>query len=159
MIDKHPQQHDVLPPYLFPLLEDKTTALHEFFPERTPAWPELVEKFKEHKTQTPLSFCLPELQIETLFYLACRASGIPACTSSVYNVPLTLLLIRTMQPDALVSQPELAEKIITLLEKNNEVIPFKLVYLFGAGRLSEKCLTACGTNVEIHYGNHPLRSS
>lgn len=144
--------------YLFPIKERHGLTIRSFSPEKEEIWPELVNALKEHRITTPLIWNAPELQLETLFYLAARECDIPVCSGSVYNLPLALTLIETMRPDALVSEPDLAHILLTKLNERKVEPAFKLLFLIGKSEKGHDrdTLQAFVHSATILFTQHPL---
>lgn len=124
-------QTEASTPYLYPITTGEIVTLREFFPEREPAWPELLNTLKQHHIKSAIMFSRPEYQLESLFHIVCRLLAIPACAGSVYNIPLIKETILKIKPEALISVPGIVAPLLEQLSTADQSFTFKLIFLFG----------------------------
>lgn len=117
-------------PYIFPIQNNGQVDIKIFNPNEEEIWPELIRVFKHAKARKAFAFCAPELQIETLFHLSCKSALVQEITGSVYNLPLSIEMIRATNPDTLITQPKLATILLRKLAQKNIQSPFSTIFLF-----------------------------
>lgn len=145
-------------PYLFPINQNGSTIIREFFPETEPAWPELVTAFKTHYVQKPLLFNTPDNQLEPLFYLACKEIPAPAITTSIYNVPLAKVIMQTIHPDSFVIEHSISKQFFEVVSDHiaEETL---LVVIFSTNNtipLFDEAAQKKFSKADFVYLKHPL---
>ena len=145
-------------PLLFPI--EKGGKLSIIFWDKKVPWPELCQKLDEHHICMPIIFSPPELQVEPLFHLVCRKSGVPSSAGTVYNLPLTITTILRCKHDALIATPELALVLLRTLIKRESRIPFRLIFLFGDSPSHDTldAIHSYASDAEVMCMPHPLVS-
>lgn len=143
-------------PYLFPVLINGELSIRSLDPDQEEPWPRLTQTFREKNTVQPYLFSRPEYQLEPLFYLACRTCNLAVTAGSVYNMPLSRMIVSRYKPDMLVATPELAKVLLSNLKKNGQEIPFRDLFLFAG---DAKALEYFDTeSLPYTYDTHPLYS-
>lgn len=144
-------------PYLFPLKKNGAVWPYEYNPQEKNNWPTLNTLFRENKTAMPFMMIAPEFQLESLYFLACQEHGIPAPVGNVYNLPLCREIIKTIEPDLLISNETILEPLLSHLTAGEVPITFSDVFIFSWDQPQiSPIIREKYPNLTIHTASHPF---
>lgn len=145
---------DVLLPIRF---ENGAFRVFEVGPERLD-WPELRQKWTQHKVKRPFGFVAPEEKLDVFFAYACRKAKVPISLGNVFNPAWSTLFLREIENDALVLSANLLTYVTGRGLFADHLVKLKHTAIIGHAD-SEKIsdLRTLFENMDVQILPHPIQ--